>query len=96
MLALRGEVDAVIVIARDHVGRAADHRLERLRATLEVDQFDIDAGLLVLAELLGQHGRQVAQAARTADRDRDLGLGLRNRDAGQQRQRAERDNGPVK
>ncbi len=62
MLALGGEIDAVVEIAGDHIGAAADHGLERLRAALEVDDLDIDAGLLEFAELLGQHGRQIAQA----------------------------------
>ena len=40
LLALGGEIDAVIEIAGDDVGAAAEHRLQRLRAALEIDQFD--------------------------------------------------------
>ena len=92
MLALGGEIDAVVEIAGHHVGAAADHGLERLRAALEVDHLDIDAGLLELAELLGEHGRQIAQAAGAADGERDLGL--REREARRQQQRGERSNEP--
>ena len=52
MLVLGGEIDAMIEIAGYDVGAAADHGVERLRAALEVDHLDIDAGLLVFAELL--------------------------------------------
>ena len=86
-LVLGGEIDAMVEIAGHHVGAAADHRGERLRAALEIDQFDLDAGLFVFAELLGQHGRQIAQAARAADRDGDLRL--RGGGARHQRQRAQ-------
>ena len=86
-LVLGGEIDAVVEIAGHDVGAAADHRGQRLRAALEIDQFDLDAGLFVFAELLGQHGRQVAQAARAADRDGDLRL--RDGRARHQRQRAQ-------
>jgi hypothetical protein len=79
----------VIEISRHHVGAAAEHRSQRLRAALEVDQFDIEPGLLVFAELLCQHRRQVAEAASAADRDGDLGL--RRRRTRGQHQRAERD-----
>ena len=88
MLALGGEIDAVIEIAGDHVGRAADHRLERFRAALEVDDLDVEAGLLELAELVGEDGRQIAEAAAAADGERDLGL--RQRQARRQQQGGER------
>ena len=78
MLALGGEIDAMVEIAGDDVGRAADHRLERFRAALEVDDVDIHAGLFVFAELLGQHGRQIAEAGAAADRERHLRLRQRN------------------
>ena len=62
LLLLGGQIDAMVEIARHHVGAAAEHRLERVRAALEVDQFDGKAGLVEFAELLGQHGRQITQA----------------------------------
>ena len=74
MLALGGEIDAMVEIARDYVGRAAHHRLERHRAALELDYVDIDTGLFEFAELVRQHGRQVAQAARATDGERDFRL----------------------
>jgi len=77
----------LIVIARNHIGAAADHRGERLGAALKVDEFDIQSGVLVFAELFGKHRRQITQASGPADRDRDL----RRRHAGCQRKRAERD-----
>src|ERR1700690_1819894 len=88
MLALGGEIDAVVEIAGHHVGAAAYHSLERLRAALEVDDLDIDAGFLELTELLGQDSRQIAQAATAADGDRDLGL--RERETRRQQKRGER------
>ena len=93
MLALGGEIDAVVEIAGHHVGAAADHGLERFRAALEVDHLDLDAGLLEFAELLGQHGRQIAQAAAAADGERDLGL--REREARRQNKRGERNAQPA-
>ena len=36
----------MVEIAGDHVGAAADHRGQRLRAALEVDEFDLDAAFL--------------------------------------------------
>src|SRR5262249_42496841 len=62
-------------------------RGQRLGAALEVDGLDLDARLLELAELLREHGRQVAQAAGTADRQRDLGgaCGARRQHDGRER-----------
>ena len=59
----------MVEIAGDHVGAAADHRVSACEPPLKSTSLDLDAGLLVFAELLGQHGRQIAQAARAADRD---------------------------
>ena len=73
-LLLGGQIDAMVEIAGNHVGAAAEHGFERIRAALEVDQFDGKPGLFVFAELLGQHRRQIAQAGAAADRDRDLAL----------------------
>ena len=78
----------MVEIAGDHVGAAAEHRLERIGTTLQIDQFDGKAGLFVFAELLCQHGRQIAQAGAAADGDGDFGL--RRRKAGCQRQRDQR------
>jgi hypothetical protein len=88
LLLLRCEIDAMVEIAGNDVGAAAEHGLERVRAALEVDQLDIEAGLLVLAELLGEHRRQVAQAGAAAHCDRDLAL--RCGKAGGERQREQR------
>ena len=73
-LLLGGEIDAVVEIAGHHVGAAAEYGLERVRAALEIDQFDGKAGLFVFTELFCQHGRQVAQAGAAADGDGDLAL----------------------
>ena len=51
-LVLGGQIDAMIEIAGHHVGAAADHGGERLRAALEIDDLDVEAGLFVFAELL--------------------------------------------
>jgi len=53
MLALGGEIDAMIEITGDDIGAAANNCLERFGTALEVDDLYIDAGLLVLAERLG-------------------------------------------
>ena len=74
LLLLGGQVDAMVEIAGNHVGAAAEHRLERVGAALQIDQFDGKPGLVVLAELLGQHRRQIAQAGAAPDRDGDLAL----------------------
>ena len=41
----------MVEIARHHVGAAAEHGFQRVRAALEVDQFHREAGLVELAEL---------------------------------------------
>ena len=88
-LLLGGQIDAMVEIAGHHVGAAAEHGLQRVRAALEVDQFDGQPGLFVFAELLGQHGRQIAQAGAAADRDRDLALRCgKSRGQRQRQQRA--------
>ena len=87
VLALGGEIDAVVEIARHHVGAAANDGLERFRAALEVDDVDVDARLFEFAELLGEHRRQIAQAAAATDRERDLRL--REREAARQHKRGE-------
>ena len=84
----------MVEIAGHHVGAAAEHGLERIRAALEVDQFDGKPGLFVFAKLLGQHGRQIAQAGAAADRDGDLAL--RCGKAGCQHQRQQRSGQPAK
>ena len=86
LLLLGGEVDAMIEITGHHVGAAAEHRLERVGATLQIDQIDGKAGLVELAEFLGQHGRQIAQAGAAPDRDGDLALGGGETGGQQQRQ----------
>ena len=74
MLALGGEIDTVVEITRYDVSAAADHGLEQLRAALEVDDFDIDAGLLIFAQRLRKHGGQVAQARPATDGERHFRL----------------------
>ena len=62
----------MVEIARDHIGAAAEHGFEGIRTALQIDQFDRKAGLVILAELPRQHGRQIAQAGAAPDRDGDL------------------------
>ena len=64
----------MVEIAGHHVGAAAEHGLQRVRAALEVDQFDRQPRLFIFAELPCQHGRQIAEAGAAADRDGDLAL----------------------
>ena len=66
----------MIVVAGNHIRASADHRRERLRTALEVDELDLDAGLFVFAELLREHGRQIAEAAGAPDRDLDARLSV--------------------
>ena len=80
-----GEIDAVVEIAGDHVGAAAEHGPQRVRTALQIDQFDRKSRLFILAELPGQHGRQIAQAGAAPDGDRHLAL--RRRESGNQHQR---------
>ena len=94
LLLLGGEIDAVVEIAGDHVGAAAEHGLERVRAALQIDQFDRKPRLVEFAKLLGQHGRQIAQAGAAADGDGDLAL--RRREIGHQEQRQQRRGKPAK
>ena len=56
-LILGSEIDAVIEIAGNDIGAAADDGGERLRAALEIDDLDLKPGFLVLAQLLSQHRR---------------------------------------
>src|SRR5215472_9521923 len=64
----------MIEIAGDDVGATAHHRLEGLRTTLEIGEFDLHACLLVFAELLRQHCWQIAMATGAAHRDRHVRL----------------------
>ncbi len=93
LLLLGGEIDAVVEIAGNHVGAAAEHGLERVRAALQIDQFDGKAGLVEFAKLLCQHGRQIAQAGAAPHRDRDLAL--RCGKIGHQKQRQKRPGKPA-
>ena len=76
-LLLGGQVDAMVEIAGNHVGAAAEHGLERIRATLQIDQLNGKTRLLELAKLLCQHGGQIAQAGAAADGDGNLALRCR-------------------
>ena len=60
MLSFGGEVYAVIEITGYNVGTAADHGLERFRTALEIDDLDIDAGLLIFPKRLREHRGQIA------------------------------------
>ena len=64
----------MVEIAGHHIRAAAEHRLQRIRTALEIDQLDADAGFVEFAELARQHRRQVAQAGAAADRDGHLAL----------------------
>ena len=74
LLLLGGECDRMIEIARDDIRAAADHGLQRLRASLEIHDLDGEPGLFEVAQLLGEDRWQVAEAGRASDRNGDLGL----------------------
>ena len=80
VLALGLHADGVLVGAGDDVDRAADQRLQRLRAAGEIVDRHVEALLLEIAELLGDGQRQVVQQALAADAERDLLLLQRLRD----------------
>src|SRR3984957_13789047 len=88
-LLLGGEVDAMVEIAGDDFGAAAEYRLQRIRAALEVDEFDGKTSFFILAELFRQHRRQVTEAGAAADRDRDFGLRRRRLESGNHGERHE-------
>jgi hypothetical protein len=67
-------VDRVLEGAAHHVGAAADHRAQRLRAAGEVDDGRLQPLVLEVAALLGDGQRQVVQQVLAADGDRQLGL----------------------
>ncbi len=78
ILALGLHADGVLIGAGDHVDRAADQRLQRLRAAGEIVDGDVEALLLEEAEPLGERERQVVQQALAADAERQVGLLLRS------------------
>ena len=73
----------MLVGAGDHVDRAADQRLQRLRAAAEVVDGDVEALLLEIAEPLADGQRQIVQRGLAADAEGDLLLldGLRRQAA---------------
>jgi hypothetical protein len=62
----------VLVGAGDHVGAAADHRLQRFRAAGEIRDLDLEPLVLEVALALRDRERQVVEQALAAHRDRDL------------------------
>jgi hypothetical protein len=76
----------------DHVGTAAHHRAQRLRAAGEVDDGDVQPLGLEVAALLGNGQRQVVQQVLAAHGQREPGLfgrlGVQQRGAGQHQRRA--------
>ncbi len=83
----------MVEIAGNHVGAAAEHGPQRVRSALEIDQLDVEPGLVELAELFCEHGRQIAQAGAAPDRDGDLAL--RRSETGRQRERQQRAGQPA-
>ena len=92
VLALGLHADGVLVGARDHVDRAADQRLQRLRAAGEIVDGDVEALLLEVAEPLGERQRQVVEQALAADAERQVRLleRLRAGRAGERKRQRER------
>jgi DNA-binding NarL/FixJ family response regulator len=73
-LALELHVHGVLEGAAHHVGAAAHHRLQRARAAGEVDDGQVQAFVLEVAQLLGNRQRQVVQQVLAAHGDGDLGF----------------------
>ncbi len=73
-LALHLHADGVLIGAGDDVGRAADQRLQRLRAAAEIGDGDVEALLLEVAEPLGQRQLQVIEQPLAADAERQVFL----------------------
>ena len=76
VLALGLHADGVLVGAGDHVDRAADQRLQRLRAAAEIVDGDVEPLLLEVAEPLADGQRQIVERGLAADAEGDL-LSLR-------------------
>ncbi|MDT4869236.1 hypothetical protein FQZ97_1042560 [compost metagenome] len=70
---------------RNHVGAAADHRLQRLGAASEVDDGHVQALVLEVAQLLRHRQGQVVEEVLAPYGDGELGLfdGLRETEGGQ-------------
>ena len=62
----------MVVEPADAVDLAGDHVLGRVAAGRLVDQLDVHAGLVVVAQLLREHVGQVDLLRQPADHDRDL------------------------
>ncbi len=88
-LAFDLHADRVLERARDHIGAAADHRLQRARAAGEIGDGHVEPLGLEVAQALGDGERQVVQQVLAADRERELGLldRLGKNDTGQRDQR---------
>src|SRR5205085_10091054 len=65
--------------ARDEVGAPADQRLQRFRAAREVDDLDVQAFCLEVAEAVGQRKRQIVEERLPAHGDLDALLLQRGR-----------------
>ena len=73
-------VDGVFPRASNDVGTAADHCLQRLRAAVEIADFDFEPLVLEIAQALSDGERQIVELRFAADRDahlRLLGFALR-------------------
>lgn len=74
VLTLGLHADGVLIGARHDIDRAADQRLQRLRAAAEIVDLDVEALLLEEALLLRDRQREIVQELLAADAERQLGL----------------------
>src|SRR5207247_8665520 len=70
-LALALQVDRVVVVAHRRVDLAGDESVRLLDARGRVDRVDVDARLVVVAELLRERGGRVDDLVDPADHHRD-------------------------
>src|SRR5205085_1604956 len=85
----RVHVDGVLESAGDEVRAAADQRLEGFRAAREVDDLDLQALVLEVAEAVGQRERQIVEERLSAHGDLDVLLLQGGRGRGAARREAE-------
>ena len=72
VLTLGLHVQSVLVGPRYHIGAAAYHRAQCLRASRKVADLQVQTFLLEVAELLGDGERQVVQRGFAPDGDMDV------------------------
>ena len=74
LLPLRLHLERVLETARHDVGAAADQGLQRLGTAGEIEDLDLEAFVLEVAQPLGEGERQVVERRLAADGDGEVGF----------------------